>query len=235
MSDLDENRTRAFIKNTLKDYEKTISVTDFIQNVEIIENGGSAEGFKEIAVHPRVESKIFFPPEGPQVVAPMVIGLGRSIALRELQYFAEKLLGNSIIQREQTETLEFKNFKPMMLRGELGYTKSNVIVSTAVKPSWYATKEWMEYINFRDRDMYFDDEFPVITLSEDIIGKRIIILDKNSVKWTFKTFNNTDTNSFVRLEIIPGTPIERSIDVFVRSLVKFEIINPSEIKVFNII
>jgi len=226
---------KQFTINTINDYNKSIRVIKYVNNIPSPENI-EHPNYDQIGVRYRLEEAIFDPNSD---VYPGVIGLTDVITLGEQAYFVRKLINdNEIISRYE---IDRKKFTPDYFQGLIGDWDAAAIFPVDIfYEDLHMIKQkknkWLRQISYPDRDAIFNRVYPLYPVSQKLINEinhKIIIYHKRYTKWHFVEFANDYFDKPQRLKVEIADPEEGHRITLLKTVNRLEY-DPPHVKIITI-
>ena len=224
---------RRFIINTINDYNRSVRVKKYVNNISSPENIEHPD-FDQIGVRYRLEEAIF----DPNNAFPGVIGLTDVITLGEQAYFVKKLINDDNIPSYE---IERRNFTPEYFQGRIGDWDAAAIFPVDI---FYEdlhmikkNKKWLQRISYPDRDAIFNRVYPLYAISQKLIKEidhKVIIYHKMYTKWHFVEYASDYFDKPQRLKVEIADPEGGHRIVTLKTVNKLEY-DPQYVKIINII
>ena len=216
-----------FRLNVRREYDGFTIIDKFVNIKTVTETDGS---FKQIALRTLLEKDTF---EEGSSTAPMLINFGKAIADGEENYFVNKIITNI-----EKININQKSINKEVLIDFINSVKNSedivILTSFEFKYDVLVANGWVNY----DRDLedfildIGNKKCFIYGVPNKIIQNHIIILNKSSIKWEYKLVEGTKE----RLDLIINHDAHPTkADIVARSIIKYDILDASKIKVIQIV
>lgn len=229
ISDLDETRIKEFVYKTLEEYNKSLLVDKYVENIPVKENQMDHD-FKQVGMNGLLERNFFLPQFGSTYIAPQIIGLGRGIALGEAEYFVNRILEDRKIIKNLEKKESFTLNKLIKLAPNS--TDTILIIHPRLFFKWLKDPTWG--ITKITEGSRIADIFPCYKYSSRSLNDKIIAIDKLAASLTYVEFLNDFTKSKGRLDITIKLRNSSQVFLSVRSLIKLHIHDATRIKIIEL-
>ena len=222
---LDETKVKIFNEYILEEYARDLVVED-ITDVNFTDKTDGT--FTQVGIRPLIDLGTLTEPN----YDPRLTMAGRIVATGE-----RDLLVHSILESEiKRIKLDKTKLSPEELQKYLStYWHAKIIISVDIEAEILKNKEWFYHIKFMGRKMKFNGLYDIIPVPTNIMTNTIIIIGDSAFLWTKQLFPNKITNKSEKLDIhISDTLNNGKLDITIRSVNKFEIMNPENIKIIDV-
>lgn len=220
MVNYNQEKLKKFHEYTLQDYEGSL-IVDKIVDMHLVEKTDGS--FIQIGIRPLIEEDIFIDPGFSEYLP----GAGRTVAIGEEEFLISKILENKEIERRDFKE-NLKEFPKKV------YEIDNAVILLSTKFYVEFFTNLMNRIDYEENIPRLDKRFKIISISERILGNKIIILDRNAILWEKEIFEDKTTGTAETLDISIKTIPGGKVDITLRSVNKITIVNPELIKILQV-
>jgi len=215
-----KEKVKKFHENTLEDYNRSLVVEDVVK-VNLVEKTDGS--FTQIGLRPVIDDEIFINPSFHEYLP----GVGRMIAAGEIDFLIK-----NISNEKGIEKIEFKEDIKEFPKHVYGFRDAVILLSTKFYVDVFT--ELMYRIDYEERHPRLDRRYNIISISEKILGNKIIIIDKNAILWDKEKFHDEYTNSDEKIDINIKPASIGKVDITVRSVNKIRYIDTGMIKILEV-
>lgn len=185
--------------------------------------------FTQIGIRPLVDEDMLISPNYYSDL-PMA---GRIISVGERDHLIRKILDDGGVTHVQ---INENQFTPEELQKHIEHREQTLILPSDVQILMLKDDDWIRHIEFRGGQMRFNSMHNIIFVPNEVMPKKIIIVDEFSILWSKLKFLDKTTNKKEKLNIEIGTSHPNGkVDILIRSLNKIEFRDKSLIKIIEII
>ncbi len=215
-----KEKVKRFNEYVLRDYGNSYEVNDIV-NVRLVE---SADGtFTQIGLRHLIDDDLFTDPS----MSEHLPGVGMRIAVGEMDFLIQ-----TILEDEDIEKVKFKEDIVQFPKYVFGFREAVILLSTKFFVEVFT--RLINRIDYEEKHPRLDHRYRIIPVSERILGKKIIIVDKNAIFWDKEVFENKATETKEKMDIsIKPIPTGKA-DITIRSVNKIKYIDPQGIKILEI-
>lgn len=217
----DAEKIKQFQISTIEDYNKS-KIIEQICKVNLVER--SDGDFIQIGLRPVVDEDIFLVGGN---VHPELPSLGRHIAVGERDFLIKTLLENEQIKKIKLDKEEIFEFPKEI-------TSNNGILLISTDFLVNISMNLMNRIEYKNSKVLLDKNYEIIYVPKQIIGNRIMIIDKDAILWTKQKFHNEFTGQDESLDISINPKVGWTVDITVRSANKIKYLDPELIKILEV-
>lgn len=214
-----QEKIKRFHEYTINDYEDNL-IIDQIANIKIVEKTDGS--FVQIGLRPLIEEDIFIDPGFSEYLP----GAGRMVALGEEDFLIKNILDNKDIQK-----IEFKGDITEFPKYVFEFNNPIILLSTKFYVEVFT--KLMHRIDYDEKYPRLDRRYKIITISEKVLGNKILIVDKDSILWEKEKFYNEFTKKDEKIDIKITQRLDKA-DITIRSVNKIKCLNPDLIKVLEV-
>ncbi len=216
-----KEKIKKFHEYTIEDYERSLIVEGIAEVKAIEKTDGS---FTQIGIRPLLEDGIFIQ-EGFSEYLP---GAGRLIAIGE-----EDFLIKNILDKKEIEKIEFKEDIKEFPKYVYEFREAVVLLSTKFYVEVFT--KLMSRIDYEEKYPRLDRRYRIIPIPEKVLGRKIIIVDKNSILWDKEIFDNKITGKKEKIDInIKPAKEMGKVDITIRSVNKIRYIDTDSIRILEV-
>lgn len=230
---LNESKVEECIIDVIRSYNDRKRITKFVNVSHVAETDGA---FFQTVIRTLTDDIWFTDPSH----VPLYGRLGAAIAEGEERGFIKKILD----EIDDVEETDLSDFIPDLLTEKLsGLSAQDTLILTPIKIKYdHMLKK--RNIWAIDYDYEFESfvlklnalKVPVYSIHEDLIDSHVICLNKNFGEWIYKTYPNPydsskDETIFVEIKRA-AQPFK--VEILIRSLSTFRIVDPSQTKILDI-
>jgi len=220
----DKEKVKKFYEYTLGDYNQSSIIEDLVKVIFVEKTDGK---FIQIGIRPLINDDIFIDPSFSEYLP----GAGRMVAVGEIDYLIKTIMDKA--NKKEINKIEFKEDIKEFPKYVYGFDDSIILLSTKFYVEVFT--KLMNRIDYEEKYPRLDKRYKIISVSEKVLGNKIIIIDKNAILWEKQKFYNKYTNRDEKIDIkIKPASSEGKVDITVRSVNKIKYINPELIKILEV-
>lgn len=218
-----EEKVKKFHEYTLEDYNRSLIIEDIIKPDLVEKTDGR---FIQIGIRHLIDDDIFIDPSFHESLP----GVGRMIAVGEIDYLIKTILDKT--DKKEIDKIEFKEDIKEFPKYVYQFDSSIILLSTKFYVEVFT--KLMNRIDYEEKHPRLDRRYKIITISEKILGNKIIIIDKNAILWEKQIFHDKYTNTREKIDILEKPASIGKVDITIRSVNKIKNIDLDLIKVLEI-
>ena len=215
-----EEKIKKFHEYTLEDYNRNLVIKDIVK-VNLVEKTDGT--FTQIGIRPLINEDIFISPSFHEYLP----GAGRMVAIGEMDFLIKNILDN-----KEIEKIEFKEDIKEFPKYVYDFNDAIILLSTKFYVEVFT--KLMNRIDYEEKHPRLDKRYEIISVSEKILGNKIIIIDKNAIILEKQKFHDKYTNSDEKINITEKSASLGKVDITIRSVNKIRKIDTELIKVLEI-
>ena len=177
MEEFDEERIFKFVKGIIDEHYKHIRLHKFMVVEPLHEaehiRGFEEIGYKDVGFKVELNHDMFQSITGSTYLSPVVMGIGRTIALGELHYFLNEL--NSL-KDINYKNIQKNDFSPKNILEAITDFEEPIILSSIMRHSIFSIDEIVNFFEFKDGVQSFA-EIPWHHIPSQFIDEKIFIID----------------------------------------------------------
>lgn len=221
MNNYNPEKIKKFHEYIIQDYETSL-IVDRIVNVLSVEKTDGT--FTQIGIRPLIDEDILIDPGFSEYLP----GAGRMVAVGEEEFLIKNILENKEIENIDLDD-DIKEFPKYAYEIE----NSLILLSTKFYTKFFT--KLMSRIDYEQKTPRLDKQYKIISIPERILGNKIVILNKDSIRWKKQTFIDKETNKKTSISINHKSSEQfGKLDVTIRSVNKIESIDSNLIKIFEV-
>jgi len=209
-----------FYEYTLEDYNRSLVIEDIVKVNSVEKTDGS---FTQIVVRLLIEENIFIDPSFSEYLP----GAGRRVALGE-----EEFLIKTILDHKEIERIEFKEDIAEFPKYVFEFDNAIILLSTKFYVDVFT--KLMHRIDYEEKCPRLDRRYKIITISEKVLGNKILIIDKDAILWEKELFIDKTTGKKEKIDINIKPASSGKADITIRSVNKIRYFNPDLIKILEV-
>ena len=215
-----KDKVKKFHEYTLNDYDSSDKINEIV-NVRLVEKTDGS--FIQIGIRPLIEEDIFIDPSFSEYLP----GAGKVIAVGERDFLIKALIEDKNIEKFRFN----ENIKEFPKHIE--FDDAVILLSTKFYVEFFT--ELLNRIDYEEGYPRLNHRYKIFSVSEKILGNKIMIIDKNAILWEKQVFTDKATGQKVSIDINPK-PAKQfgKVDITIRSVNKIRNIHPDRIKIFEV-
>ena len=217
----DKDKIKKFHEYILEDYNRSLIIEDIVK-VDLIEKTDGT--FIQIGIRPLLDDDIFTSP----LMSEHLPGAGRMVALGEEEFLIKSILDNKYIEK-----IEFKEDIAEFPKYTFEFNNAVILLSTKFFVEVFT--KLMNRIDYEEKGPRLDRKYKIITISEKVLGNKILIIDKNAIFWEKEKFYNEFTKKDEKIDINIKPITGGKVDITIRSVNKITSLNEDGIRIIEII
>ena len=219
-----KEKIKKFQEYTLEDYNRSL-ILDEIVTVNLVEKTDGS--FIQIGIRPLLDDDIFISPSFHEYLP----GAGRMVANGEVDYLIKTIIDKA--DKKEIEKIEFKEDIKEFPKYVYDFNDSIILLSTKFFVEVFT--KLMNRIDYEKKYPRLDKRYRIISVSEKVLGNKIIIVDKNAILWDKEIFENkiTGKKEKIDIDIKPAKEMGK-VDITIRSVNKIKDIDSELIKILEV-
>lgn len=244
---INQEKVKSCREGILKSYKETSEIADIVDQKEFDKSDEELD-FIQIYYRP-LTPKDWFINNSDVLYDHIWNDFGRIVSLGEINYVLETISENKKIEKEkielkkknEIEILFLKIFEIINTLKKKGLNPSVIFIpneynSEIHKKTFQEGSILCKKLNYKDGKRYLvpdrNTKLKIFFSSKDIPFRDIIVLDKSAGAWIYKIDEGTGERLFI--DIKEYEKDKTKVDIYIRTLVSFKIIDPQKIRILEI-